>query len=1105
MDTSPESAIRLQLLAVFLLIVPAMACSDDDYSERVGTTHSEIQNGMLDDGTASCPSSALVQPPFSTAVGCFPEVVKLGFTDPQNNTFSCSGSLISPSTVLFARHCLLNKVGQSGDPVNPQMIGRGADFSVRGAFDPSLPNPAIVAVHTFVVSGLVSVRDQDLDVNALSEEDIAEDIAVAVLDSPVSGTVARPRPASGANVCPGGEFIGTMVGFGPGFLEPIDAGGACDDGAGSVRRFGEIHDWGRSNQTTGSVYDNEWGPFPIQATCSTYDGTTLGDSGGPLLDPQGHLCGVWSVVRPFPVAIPLPVPPGFEPGWFIEDFAAGVDAVESQDFLSTEKNNLGLGAKDPKGNPLGSCPEYELECYQFGGCAAAEADPDQDGVFHACDSCPTIYNPEQLVSDDDPDGNGWGAACDFCPGFQYPAGHGPVGNANYEIELALAYPQQAGPPILSGPPANPAQRALEVAHYVEAFKPDACDFVTVPRHSVALEGSDVGAFFNVIPCAPGNQFPAPVDRCNCEVLPVPDTPQCVLEHTANNFLFSPGTTVVADLIAAQEGFPQEGQNLGDSVKVRLRHCTCPLNDDTKTIGSRSACQDQCPYVPEMFDTHAVWTGSSPIVTRGANGWGNPDEDLDHDLIVGLLSGGAIAKDVTWDFTQLNPFFLDREFLDWPSPVEDGLVKVVAHGILSAGVVEMNGQPVTELSHPNTFSRSRTFHTGDARAEIKLQPPEFVFPPGDDLSWFIEIWNGGCVPPNCDPYGLLGKAAIDPNLYVAATTGLDRIVDPSPNLVQVIEGFIQGANIFVPASENPGVLSRETAPGEPFLRGVAFDPAAKSVVDVFESFVIDTTPDVGGRTPCDPPFCSPTLTGNEGLVLAGSLRIMVVVGGTDNGTDAGEPHDSAWLLQVDSNRWHETPLTASDRPAHVLGAVYRAHDVHVYVLDRDDGTVRLWRHLPGQEPALLATFPSLWSSHAQGFAVVGDQGDLLVAVSDYHAGPATHVLVCHKPGDKNPKTLNVGSGAAAAHLGHGDHLGACPGATGDDPGPHRAVIARFQVDGGGNLVFEGAKRLATPILGRPIATHDTVLFPVPGGQRARMRHVAFTEIIVPPPGQMPTIH
>ena len=115
-----------------------------------------------------------------------------------------------------------------------------------------------------------------------------------------------PRNPPVANACPS-DFNGTLIGYGPSTLSVIDNDARCGDGLDRLRRFAASDGWrSRINQPApspvfddfGSVYVNEW-TFSIITTCETYNGFTFGDSGGPLIGPNGNVCGVISNVRPF--------------------------------------------------------------------------------------------------------------------------------------------------------------------------------------------------------------------------------------------------------------------------------------------------------------------------------------------------------------------------------------------------------------------------------------------------------------------------------------------------------------------------------------------------------------------------------------------------------------------------------------------------------------------------------------------------------------------------------------------------------------------------------------------------------------------------------------
>ncbi len=339
--------------------------------------------------------------------------------------------------------------------------------------------------------------------------------------------------------------------------------------------------------------------------------------------------------------------------------------------------------------------------------------------------------------------------------------------------------------------------------------------------------------------------------------------------------------------------------------------------------------------------------------------------------------------------------------------------------------------------------------------------------------------------------MLGKTLGNDNLWFTTVGGIQPALNPAPGLAALFEQFAQGQLLFVPASETPALIARKSPPGQPLLDGVAFNTITPQVVAAIVRLEPDSPPALNPRAPCVPPNCSPSLKGNEGIVLSGTLHDLLVVGGTSDGTENGSPATAAWLLDVDHNAWEELSLPVGGRPGHVRAAVYRQHDMKTYLVERKDAKTRLVRYLPRDPVEVLGALDEDWD-FPLSYLAVGDGGDLVFAGSAVPTGNEDHVLMCHA---KNAKlhTLSVAPEAVPGHVALGDTLGPCLGSIGDDPGPKSSLLARFQVTHSGKVVFLGSKHLVTPLLGRPLVTADAVLVPVPSGKLARLRHVPFDEL------------
>jgi hypothetical protein len=115
-----------------------------------------------------------------------------------------------------------------------------------------------------------------------------------------------------------------------------------------------------------------------------------GDSGGSLYRWDELFCGVISGDGSFASG-------GSPDGTVWSQYhTAAVDAQDAIEFWSQY-------VLDVDGLPESPCPP--VDNYN---------DPDGDGIPATCDSCPTIYNPEQLTEVHDEDLTAWGTPCDLC-------------------------------------------------------------------------------------------------------------------------------------------------------------------------------------------------------------------------------------------------------------------------------------------------------------------------------------------------------------------------------------------------------------------------------------------------------------------------------------------------------------------------------------------------------------------------------------------------------------------------------------------------------------------------------------------------------------------
>jgi hypothetical protein len=194
-------------------------------------------------------------------VGAFPSVVAV------LNFGLCTGTLVSPSVVLTAAHC-----------IDPALLG--------------LPNQELVAQNTFVVfdnndinspegfsiNARQTIKHPGFDVNNLGDNDIG----IVILESPVTDRAPSPIDLDPARSLLGASV--SLIGFGDRTPGPGDnAGKLFFLAEKTIRDCGPLI--GENNALLLCFDQNENG---------TINGACNGDSGGPALDASGAVLGVTS-------------------------------------------------------------------------------------------------------------------------------------------------------------------------------------------------------------------------------------------------------------------------------------------------------------------------------------------------------------------------------------------------------------------------------------------------------------------------------------------------------------------------------------------------------------------------------------------------------------------------------------------------------------------------------------------------------------------------------------------------------------------------------------------------------------------------------------------
>ncbi|MBK6518727.1 MAG: trypsin-like serine protease [Polyangiaceae bacterium] len=752
------------------------------------------------------------------------------------------------------------------------------------------------------------------------------DLALVRLNRPVRHPIGQPaRLPAYANECGVSSFLGRLVGFADAGYNENGYEAICSNEVSSPRRrfAPTVVAWERFTYLgPGSSHQHRFEAGPGDG-CTGMAGVGVGgDSGGSLYRWDDLFCGVISGDGPFASG-------GSPDGTVWSQYHTA--AVDSQDAIEFWSQYV----LDVDGLPESPCPP--VDSYN---------DADGDGIPASCDSCPTVYNPEQLTEVDDEDLDGLGDACDLCDWAVDPVDQ--LGNRNREIEFAVAYPNAERVPVLDRDDfASDAAFQLAVDDYRAAFFPDTCDPMPVPAAVLKSGGG--------LPQAPPSD---PLDP-TCQLY----TQGCS-SHFNNLVELQVFSSTTINAVIQQNG------PIDATVGLRWCDCQAVQGGTPASFEGRTACRrdftSNCRFDEDLYDSTGPSNRWLAVRTKDLNQpWSAAQVGDEWPLEV-----GSETRSVVWDYTALGAQYLDSS-TNFQS----------VNGILWAHTTELSAT-VPEID-------------GDGRPLVRFAnslnsgAASWGYYPEGHLWVAINDW---IVCPMCGIDGVAQPLheAGNPHWVTTFPGAYAPALSPDPATRDYYSQVALERAIHVGASEPLVWLERAMGGAKRFTRGVGVDRNSGRVSGKVLTQGLDALPvyddfDPGG---------GPVLAGDEGLAFSAIEQRLYVLGGS------GESEGAGWLLDLEGTTagWRHFSMPDGEKVSRVYTAVYRHEDRSVYFLDGGSPLrLRRWnaqRTLRAGVLQTIAELPESWDGFGAYALIAGPRGELGLVAYRGSGASASKIGVLH---------------------------------------------------------------------------------------------------------------